>query len=67
MAGFGCRPRVDDSQASAQPEEILGATAEAGSDFEDAANGHYSTIDLNLNPGRVNLYLNADGIPYKKQ
>ena len=37
------------------------------SDLVDDKNGHYSTIDMNLNPGRVNLYLGADGIPYNAE
>lgn len=32
-------------------------------DYEDAKNGHFSGLDLNLNPGRVALYRLDRGIP----
>ncbi|HWA24031.1 MAG TPA: TonB-dependent receptor [Lacunisphaera sp.] len=41
-----------------------GSTSKSKSDFKDEANGHYSGIDMNLNPGRVALYLDNDGLPY---
>ncbi len=43
---------------------VAGSVSKSVSDFEDEANGHYSGLDLNLNPSRVALYLGEDGIPY---
>ncbi|MDQ5978399.1 MAG: hypothetical protein QG602_1373, partial [Verrucomicrobiota bacterium] len=43
---------------------VAGSISKSVSDFEDEANGHYSGLDLNLNPSRVALYLGEDGIPY---
>lgn len=70
------RDRVGDT-VSAQAQYSLdwkgwriaaaGSTSVSKSDFEDEANGHYSGLDLNLNPGRVALYYGADGIPYNAE
>ncbi|RXK53626.1 TonB-dependent receptor [Oleiharenicola lentus] len=43
--------------------EVAGSTSKSVSDFKDEENGHYSGLDLNLNPSRVALYLGEDGIP----
>jgi iron complex outermembrane receptor protein len=40
-----------------------GSSSKSASDFEDAANGHYSGLELNLNPGRVIMFLGDDGLP----
>jgi TonB-dependent receptor len=46
---------------------IAGSYSKSSSDFEDEKNGHYSGIDMSLNPGKVALYYDADGIPFKAE
>jgi iron complex outermembrane receptor protein len=41
-----------------------GSISTSKSDLVDEQNGHYSGLDLNLNPSRVALYLGENGIPY---
>jgi len=44
-----------------------GSLSKSSSDFEDEKNGHYSGLDLNLNPGRVALYGLDRGIPSRAE
>lgn len=46
---------------------VAGSSSVSKSDFEDEANGHYSGLDLNLNPGRVILHIDEDGIPFRAE
>lgn len=44
-----------------------GSYSMSKADYEDAKNGHFSGLDLNLNPGRVALYGLNEGIPSRAE
>jgi TonB-dependent receptor len=40
-----------------------GSISQSEAEYQDEENGHYSGLDINLNPGRVALYYGPDGVP----
>jgi iron complex outermembrane receptor protein len=44
--------------------DVAASSSHSTNDFEDETNGHYSRLELNLNPSRVSLHYGADGLPY---